>query len=188
MPTLSRTGVEVRDAGRSDLPAVRRVLLGAYLFGGVEIRWKCDPKLIKQDEETPAEAVLQQLSAARVEMLAKQLQGEPSGLVASLLRAGTWSWHGALLQALEPLQRRRVEAEHVDPAVGQPEHHPQHRPEQRGLPYPVPSHQRSDPSRPGGKRGALQHFHLRRFVYDQYIGRTIEFVGLQVVADRHHSL
>jgi predicted N-acetyltransferase YhbS len=30
MPTLSRTGVEVRDARRSDLPAVRRVLLGAY--------------------------------------------------------------------------------------------------------------------------------------------------------------
>jgi predicted N-acetyltransferase YhbS len=30
MPTLSRTGVEVCDAGRSDLPAVRRVLLGAY--------------------------------------------------------------------------------------------------------------------------------------------------------------
>jgi hypothetical protein len=30
MPTLSRTGVEVRDAGRSDLPAVRRVLLAAY--------------------------------------------------------------------------------------------------------------------------------------------------------------
>jgi len=30
MPTLSRTGVEVRDAGRSDLPAARRVLLGAY--------------------------------------------------------------------------------------------------------------------------------------------------------------
>jgi len=30
MPTLSRTGVEVRDAGRSDLPAARRVLLAAY--------------------------------------------------------------------------------------------------------------------------------------------------------------
>ena len=28
----------------------------AYLFGGVEIRWSCDPKLIKDD--TPAEAVL----------------------------------------------------------------------------------------------------------------------------------
>jgi hypothetical protein len=30
MPTISRTGVEVRDAGRSELPEVRRVLLGAY--------------------------------------------------------------------------------------------------------------------------------------------------------------
>jgi predicted N-acetyltransferase YhbS len=30
MPTLSRTGVEVRDAGQSDLPAARRVLLAAY--------------------------------------------------------------------------------------------------------------------------------------------------------------
>jgi hypothetical protein len=30
MPTISRIGVEVRDAGRSELPQVRRVLLGAY--------------------------------------------------------------------------------------------------------------------------------------------------------------
>jgi predicted N-acetyltransferase YhbS len=30
MPTISRTRVEVRDAGRSELPEVRRVLLGAY--------------------------------------------------------------------------------------------------------------------------------------------------------------
>jgi GNAT superfamily N-acetyltransferase/mannose-6-phosphate isomerase-like protein (cupin superfamily) len=30
MPTLTRAGVEVRDAGRSDLPAIRRVLLAAY--------------------------------------------------------------------------------------------------------------------------------------------------------------
>jgi GNAT superfamily N-acetyltransferase len=30
MPTISRAGVEVRDAGRSELPEVRRVLLGAY--------------------------------------------------------------------------------------------------------------------------------------------------------------
>jgi predicted N-acetyltransferase YhbS/quercetin dioxygenase-like cupin family protein len=30
MPTISRTGVEVRDARGSDLPGVRRVLLGAY--------------------------------------------------------------------------------------------------------------------------------------------------------------
>ena len=30
----------------------------AYLFSGVEIRWKCDPALIKGDDKTPAEAVL----------------------------------------------------------------------------------------------------------------------------------
>ncbi|MDD4616844.1 MAG: DNA topoisomerase IV subunit B [Alphaproteobacteria bacterium] len=30
----------------------------AYLFRGIEIRWTCDPSLIKPDEKTPAEAVL----------------------------------------------------------------------------------------------------------------------------------
>jgi topoisomerase-4 subunit B len=30
----------------------------AYLFGGVEIRWKCDPSLIKDAEKCPAEDVL----------------------------------------------------------------------------------------------------------------------------------
>ncbi|CAN7402299.1 DNA topoisomerase IV subunit B [Aminobacter sp. LjRoot7] len=29
----------------------------AYLFGGVEIRWSCDPALIKEKDETPAKAV-----------------------------------------------------------------------------------------------------------------------------------
>ncbi|MTI45657.1 DNA topoisomerase IV subunit B [Roseibium hamelinense] len=29
----------------------------AYLFGGVEIRWHCDPVLIQEKDETPAEAV-----------------------------------------------------------------------------------------------------------------------------------
>ncbi|MFQ5625067.1 MAG: DNA topoisomerase IV subunit B [Methyloligellaceae bacterium] len=29
----------------------------AYLFGGVEIRWSCDPALIKDKDETPAQAV-----------------------------------------------------------------------------------------------------------------------------------
>jgi len=29
----------------------------AYLFGGVEIRWHCDPELIAEKDETPAEAV-----------------------------------------------------------------------------------------------------------------------------------
>ena len=30
----------------------------AYLFRGVEIRWKCDPSLIKSDDHTPTEATL----------------------------------------------------------------------------------------------------------------------------------
>src|SRR6185437_6086207 len=30
----------------------------AYLFRGVEIRWSCDPALVKGSEDTPAEAVL----------------------------------------------------------------------------------------------------------------------------------
>ncbi len=30
----------------------------AYLFGGVEIRWRCDPSLIEPGSDTPAEAVL----------------------------------------------------------------------------------------------------------------------------------
>jgi topoisomerase-4 subunit B len=30
----------------------------AYLFRGVEIRWRCDPKLIEKDEDIPAEATL----------------------------------------------------------------------------------------------------------------------------------
>ncbi|MBI1272509.1 MAG: DNA topoisomerase IV subunit B [Alphaproteobacteria bacterium] len=30
----------------------------AYLFSGVEIRWSCEPGLLKKDDETPAEAVL----------------------------------------------------------------------------------------------------------------------------------
>jgi topoisomerase-4 subunit B len=29
----------------------------AYLFGGVEIRWTCDPSLIKEKDPTPAKAV-----------------------------------------------------------------------------------------------------------------------------------
>jgi topoisomerase IV subunit B len=46
----------------------------AYLFRGVEIRWKCDPKLIKQDEETPAEAVLH-FEGGLVDFLASTLEG-----------------------------------------------------------------------------------------------------------------
>ena len=30
----------------------------AYLFGGVEIRWRCDPSLIKDEEKCPPEDTL----------------------------------------------------------------------------------------------------------------------------------
>jgi len=46
----------------------------AYLFRGVEIRWRCDPKLIKGEEETPAEAVLH-FEGGLVDFLAATLEG-----------------------------------------------------------------------------------------------------------------
>jgi len=36
----------------------RMVRSKAYLFSGVEIRWKCDPSLIKGDDKTPEEATI----------------------------------------------------------------------------------------------------------------------------------
>jgi topoisomerase IV subunit B len=46
----------------------------AYLFRGVEIRWRCDPTLIKGDEATPAEAVLH-FEGGLVDFLAATLEG-----------------------------------------------------------------------------------------------------------------
>ncbi|HTO82260.1 MAG TPA: DNA topoisomerase IV subunit B [Methylomirabilota bacterium] len=46
----------------------------AYLFRGVEIRWRCDPKLIKGEDQTPAEAVLH-FEGGLVDFLAATLEG-----------------------------------------------------------------------------------------------------------------
>ncbi|MGE0166356.1 MAG: toprim domain-containing protein, partial [Dongiaceae bacterium] len=46
----------------------------AYLFRGVEIRWRCDPKLIAAGDETPAEAVLH-FEGGLVDFLAASLEG-----------------------------------------------------------------------------------------------------------------
>src|SRR5262245_53747765 len=46
----------------------------AYLFGGVEIRWRCDPRLIKDGDATPAEAVLH-FEGGLVDFLASTLEG-----------------------------------------------------------------------------------------------------------------
>ena len=49
-----------RQGARSSEPTrlYRMARSKAYLFRGVEIRWRCDPKLIAGDDETPAEATL----------------------------------------------------------------------------------------------------------------------------------
>jgi topoisomerase-4 subunit B len=47
----------------------------AYLFGGVEIRWSCDPSHIK-DKETPAEAVLH-FPGGLKDFLEERLEGRP---------------------------------------------------------------------------------------------------------------
>ncbi|PSJ59787.1 DNA topoisomerase IV subunit B [Pseudaminobacter soli (ex Li et al. 2025)] len=47
----------------------------AYLFGGVEIRWICDPLLIKEKDETPAKATLH-FPGGLKDYLAASLNGE----------------------------------------------------------------------------------------------------------------
>ena len=47
----------------------------SYLFGGVEIRWSCDPSLIR-DKETPEKAVLHFPGGLR-DFLAERLEGKP---------------------------------------------------------------------------------------------------------------
>src|SRR5580704_8491377 len=46
----------------------------AYLFSGVEIRWACDPSLIKGDDQTPAEATLH-FPGGLSDFLATELEG-----------------------------------------------------------------------------------------------------------------
>ncbi|MFN3890211.1 MAG: DNA topoisomerase IV subunit B [Beijerinckiaceae bacterium] len=47
----------------------------AYLFGGVEIRWKCDPSLLKDDSTIPAEAVFRFPGGLR-DYLATDIEGK----------------------------------------------------------------------------------------------------------------
>lgn len=62
--------------------------------------------------ETPVsdEAWLRRLADSEMPLLAASLRGEPPGLVAQFLRLSDWPWRHALLQALDPVQRRRVES------------------------------------------------------------------------------
>ena len=47
----------------------------AYLFGGVEIRWRCDPSLIAEKDETPAEATFH-FPGGLADFLADEVKGE----------------------------------------------------------------------------------------------------------------
>jgi topoisomerase-4 subunit B len=49
----------------------------AYLFGGVEIRWRCDPKLIEAGSDVPAEAVLR-FPGGLKDYLAREIHGKES--------------------------------------------------------------------------------------------------------------
>ena len=49
----------------------------AYLFSGVEIRWKCDPSLIRGDDKTPPEAVLH-FPGGLADFLQSELEGKDS--------------------------------------------------------------------------------------------------------------
>lgn len=62
--------------------------------------------------ETPVsdEAWLRRLADSQMPLLAASLRGEPPGLVVQFLRLSDWPWRHALLQALDPVQRRRVES------------------------------------------------------------------------------
>ncbi len=48
----------------------------AYLFSGVEIRWKCDPAMLKDGDDTPAEAVFH-FPGGLADYLAESLAGAP---------------------------------------------------------------------------------------------------------------
>ena len=49
----------------------------AYLFRGVEIRWKCDPVLLKTGSETPAEDTLK-FPGGLLDFLSSEIEGRPS--------------------------------------------------------------------------------------------------------------
>ena len=68
----------------------------AYLFGGVEIRWRCDPALAEAAEKVPAEAVFR-FPAGLKDYLAREIEGKE--LVADTVFAGKVTkpgGHGAM--------------------------------------------------------------------------------------------
>ena len=79
----------------------------AYLFGGVEIRWRCAPSLIADPEKTPAEAVFH-FPGGLKDYLAADIDGEPlvadqvfTGRIEKDGKHGTVEWAIAWLAAAD---------------------------------------------------------------------------------------
>jgi topoisomerase IV subunit B len=92
------------DAGFVPARLFRMARSKAYLFGGVEIRWKCDPSLIGGKDETPAQAVfrfpggLKDFLEASIDQRYKVTLEPFAGRTATSAGHGTveWAiaWHG----------------------------------------------------------------------------------------------
>ncbi len=79
----------------------------AYLFGGVEIRWRCAPEWLEPNSDTPAEAVLH-FPGGLKDYLAQDIEGKE--LVIEPIFSGKVEkpgGHGSLEWALCWLSHRR---------------------------------------------------------------------------------
>lgn len=76
------------------------------------VAWPKSAALAGAQGEPPMsdEAVLHALDSAQVQELVACLRTEPVGLIAVWVRLAEWPWREQMLNALEPGQRRRIEA------------------------------------------------------------------------------
>ncbi len=115
----------------------------AYLFGGVEIRWSCDPSLIKDD--TPAEAVLhfpgglQDYLAASIESATRVHPDIFAGGSEKKAGHGSAEWAVAFVADADPLRLLLLQ-HHPDPRRRHPRERVAHRPVQ-GPARPCRAHQ-----------------------------------------------
>ena len=90
-------------------------LIEAATTGSAQDRFDVQtPPPVAMSDET----MLHALDDERVAVLARMLRAEPAGLVAEWLNLAAWPWRDAVLQAMEPMQRRRIEAHLAGMPVG----------------------------------------------------------------------
>lgn len=97
------------------LPDTQRLVLESLLDELRELGIPAQPRLLDGAvQRQPGHAAqpadsLQNLNAAGIEALATLLRGEPSMLVARLLRVQAWPWQAAALTRLGGVQRQQVQ-------------------------------------------------------------------------------